>query len=117
MLAKTEERFIKTLKAWLVFGRGFCLEEIIEMEAKVLHSLDFKRNLPTSLSFFHVFSTYYSVKSRAMCLCTYLVELTLIDCRYLKYKGHVIGLGTIYLSHKILNITARVDISHHYGIK
>lgn len=61
MAAKMEERSIKTLRAWLAFGRGFNLEEIIDMEAGILTVLDFKLSLPTSLSFFHIFSTYYNM--------------------------------------------------------
>jgi hypothetical protein len=101
-----EERSIKPLKAWLSFGKGFFLEEVIDMEAKILHSLNFKLSLPTNLSFFNVFSTYYSLNSKTMCLCSYLVELTLIDCNYLKYKGYIIGLAAIYLAFKILSINA-----------
>jgi cyclin A len=106
-----EERSIKTLKAWLAFGRGFTLDEVIAMEARILHSLDFKLSLPTNLSFFYIFSTYYSLSSRTMSLCSYLVELTLIDCHYLKYKGHLIGLAAIYLAFKILDINVQDDVS------
>jgi hypothetical protein len=59
MAAKMEERSIKTLKAWLGFGRGFTIGEIIEMEANILEVLDWRLSLPTSLTFFQVFSTYY----------------------------------------------------------
>lgn len=39
-----------------------------------------------------------------MHLCSYLLELTLLDTAYLKYKACVIGLAAIYLGFKILNI-------------
>lgn len=117
MSAKMEERSIKTLKAWLDFGRGFQLAEVIDMEASVLHELDFKLSLPTSLSFFHAFSTYYRMEPRTMALCSYLVELTLIDCNYLKYCGHVIGLAAIYFAFKILGINEWNEVPQLFNLE
>lgn len=104
MAAKMEERSIKSLRAWLGFGRGFALGEIIEMEGEIVQTLGWTMSLPNSLSFYQVFSTYYEMQPKTLCLCAYLVELTLIDTEYLKYKSSVIGLAAIYLAFKILNI-------------
>lgn len=80
------------------------------MEARILECLDFKLSLPTPLTFFQLFSTYYDMNSKTISLCSYIVELTLIDSFYLKYKGSLIGLAAIYLAFKILGLDDWNDV-------
>lgn len=67
-------------------------------------------SLPNSLTFYQVFSTYYDLSPKTSNLCSYLIELTLIDSQYLKHRSCIIGLAAIYLSFKILNLRLWNDV-------
>jgi hypothetical protein len=98
-----EETKMQRLASWLKVVECFSCEEVIEMEAEVLESFGYEVGLPTSYSFLEILATYFSMSERALVLCSYLLEMALLDCRYLNYKRSLLAVSSLYLSFKILD--------------
>lgn len=94
---------MQRLASWLKVVECFSCEEVIEMEAEVLESFGYEVGLPTSYSFLEILATYFSMSERALALCSYLLEMALLDCRYLNYKRSLLAVSSLYLSFKILD--------------
>lgn len=98
MAAKIEETIIPPFNHWLLLGKGCLGEELVEFESEILKVLDYNLNIPTALSFFNLLLARTEIQQRSLFLCHYLLELSLIDSKYLNYKYNILFTSVYYLS-------------------
>jgi cyclin B len=80
-------------------------EEMIQMERMILITLDFNLALPTPLHFLRRFSKAALSDSRIHTLSKYLIELSMLDYKMLKYLPSVIAGAAVYIARKMTGIS------------
>jgi transcription initiation factor TFIIIB Brf1 subunit/transcription initiation factor TFIIB len=75
--------------------------EMLEMESKILLSLNFSLTEPSALRFLERYCRVIKLEKKAYLLCCYILELTLVDYKFLKYSPSNIAASAIYLASKI----------------
>jgi cyclin B len=71
------------------------------MEADIIEALDFNLIMGTSYRFFEPFAKISGMDNKNFYLAQYVLELSLLDVRFLEYKPSLIGSAVIYLINKI----------------
>ena len=85
--SKYEEIYPPLLKDYVeVTDRTYTKKEILDMESKILISLDFNLTFPSSLRFLDRYSNIMNLDERSYMLCRYLLELSLVDYKFLEYS-------------------------------
>jgi hypothetical protein len=72
------------------------------MEYNILKILNFDVTTPSSLRFVDFLCKYSHADSYVRYLATYIVELSLVEYKLLKYQPSLLASSAIYLSNKIL---------------
>lgn len=94
---------MQRLSSWLKIVGGYSCEDIIQMESDILECYGFEIVYPTAYSFLEIIATYFALNYRTLTLCSYLLELTLLDSKYLGYKRSLLAVSSLYLGFKILD--------------
>jgi len=79
----------------------FSKEEILEMEAQILHTLDFNLTTASAFRFLERFSRLAEASTRTETLAQYLLELSLVEYKMLKYRGSLVAAAALYLACKL----------------
>jgi hypothetical protein len=100
---KYEEIYAPEAKDFVyITDRAYTREEILEMESKMLSTLDFNICAPSSYRFLERLSKIAGASSKQFHLARYLIELPLIEYRMLKHCPSNQAASALYLSMKIL---------------
>ena len=88
-----------------VTDRTYTKYQLFEMEGKILQALDFEITIPSSLRFLDRYCRVMNIEyeSKQYFVCRYLLELTLLDVKYLQYSASNIACSAIYLSQKLFH--------------
>jgi cyclin B len=81
---------------------AYTKEEILTMEQNILNVLDFNLTHPSPLHFLRRYSKAAGSDYTAHTLCKYLIELTLIDVKMLKYTSSQIAAGSVYIARSMM---------------
>lgn len=77
---KYEEIYAPELKDFVyVCDKAYTLEEILEMQGKMLLTMDFNLTFTSSLRFMERFSAILKSDQKTFCLARYLLELALVE--------------------------------------
>lgn len=82
-------------------AKAFSKEEIIEMEADIIKTLDFDLIFDTSYKFFEPLATISKMDPKNFHLAQYVLELAMLDTKFLTYKPSMLASSAIYLVNKI----------------
>ena len=69
----------------------------------MLICLDFNVYVPNQFTFFELTVTYFNLTQRAYYLALYLLELTLLNAKYLRYGCNLLAVASVYLSLKLVD--------------
>jgi cyclin B len=96
---KYEEIYPPIVKDFVyITDNAYTKEEILEMERKMLCTLDFNIQITSSYRFLERFSKVAKADSLIFNLSRYLVELSLVNYKMLKYSNSNIAASALYLS-------------------
>jgi len=99
---KYEEIYAPEVKDFVyVTDKTYSREAILEMEGKILSVLKFNITVCTPLRFLERFSQIAKFDERNFMLACYLLELSLIEYKMLKYEPSSLACSAIYLVNKI----------------
>jgi len=105
--SKYEEIYAPEIKDFVyVTDKAYSREEILDMEGKILAALEFKLTTTTSYRFLERYANVHDADERTFMLARYLIELSLIECRMLKYTPSNLAASALYLACKILKRSA-----------
>lgn len=98
-----------------VADNGFTEQEILHAERYMLQTLDFDISFPNPMHFMRRISKadQYDIHTRT--LAKYLLEISLLDHRFLHYKPSINAAASMYLSRMILDKGEWDDVLVHYS--
>lgn len=103
LASKYEDIYPPELKECLfVTENSYSRDDLLRLEGEILTSIDFKIKIPTPLVFLERYHRLLCNDRRMYCLARYLLELSLIDYKFLKFSSSNIAISSLYLSGKIL---------------
>lgn len=102
--AKFEECYFgNKLQSWLTLADSIPVEDVEHMEEEILTCFDFQIAVPNAHSFFEVAATYLPMRRRTVSLCRYLMDLSLLDCKYLRHGCNLQAAAVMYLAVQIMD--------------
>ena len=101
--AKYEETYQVPEVADLVHfsANAFTKGQIIEMEAEIIELLNFDLVMDTSFTFFEPLAKISGMDPKNFHLAQYVLELAMLDTKFLSYKPSILASSAIYLINKI----------------
>lgn len=100
--AKYEEIYPPEVKEFeYVTDRAYSKPEILDMEGKILNALNFNLTIPSSLRFLERFALVAGLDEKMLNMTKYLLELSLVEYKMLKYSPSTLACSAIYLINKI----------------
>jgi len=112
---KYEEIYAPEVKDFVyISDNAYTSEQILSMEYNILKCLNFDVTTPSSLWFVDFLCKYSHSDSYIRYLSTYIVELSLVEYKLLKYQPSLLASSAIYLSNKILK-KSKLDGQSHWG--
>ena len=84
-----------------ITDNAYTKEEILDMERKMLQRLDFNIQITSSFRFLERYCKIASVDSLIFNLSRYLIELSLLSCKMLRFSNSNLAASALYLSLKM----------------
>jgi len=114
---KYEEIYPPDLKDFVYITDGaYVKQDVLDMEYKMLKSLEFNITFPTQWSIFEIYKKKLDLDDKTFKLAWFLMELCLIDYKILKFKMSYIAASAILIAIKTLGIY-RNDFCSVIGIE
>ncbi|RIA83563.1 cyclin-like protein [Glomus cerebriforme] len=102
--AKYEELLAPSIKNFIYMAdNGYTEEEILKAERYVLTTIDFKLCYPNPMNFLRRSSKADNFDIQARTVAKYLMEISLVDYKFLSSPPSMIAAAALYLSRKMLN--------------
>ena len=102
---KYEEIYPPELKDFVYITDGaYVKADVLNMEYKMLKSLDFNVTFPTQWSIFEIYKKKLDLNEKTFKLAWFLMELCLINYKSLKYKMSILAASAILIASKTLGI-------------
>ena len=113
---KYEEIYPPELKDFVyITDNAYNKSDVLEMESKMLNSLNFDITFPTQCSFLEMFGKKLNLDKKTFNLAWFLMELSLIHYKMLKFKMSQIAASAILIAIKALNYFAKIDFEKNTG--
>ena len=100
---KYEEIYPPLLKDFVFITDNSCsADQILEMEKKILFSLDFDMQICSSYRFLERFSKVSKIDRVTFCLAQYMLELGLLDSKMNQFSNSLQAISAIYTARKYM---------------
>lgn len=114
---KYEEIYPPELKDFVYITDGaYVKSDVLNMEYKMLKSLDFNVTFPTQWSIFEIYRKKLDLNEKTFKLAWFLMELCLINHKSLKYKMSILAASAILIASKTLGIYKNNWFNKNVGI-
>ena len=114
--SKYEEIYPPELKDFVyITDNAYVKSEVLDMESKMLNCLNFDITFPTQWSFLEIFRKKLNLDTKTFNLAWFLMELSLINYKMLKFKMSQIAASAIFIAIKTLNFYNKVDFEKKTG--
>jgi G2/mitotic-specific cyclin-B, other len=101
--AKYEEIYPPPLKDFVeLTQKAYSKTEVLTMEGNIVNSLKFNLTVPSSLRFLERYSRVEKLDKRSFFLAQYLLELSLVEYKFVKFSESLKASASIYLTNKLL---------------
>ena len=84
-----------------ISGNIFTREQLLATESEIVLALDFNLVFNTSYHFMSPLCKLLSYDQKKEYLAQYLLEICLLDTKFLKYRSSLLGASAIYLVNKV----------------
>ena len=100
--SKYEEIYAPELKDFIhITDSTYSKKELLHLEGKVVQALNFNFTLPSALTFFERFWRVKEMQDKPRYLAMYLLDLTLLDFKMIKYIPSMLAASAVYLANKL----------------
>lgn len=114
--SKYEEIYPPPVADFVFFSDNFYTgDQILQMERTLLKVLEFRLGYPTPLHFLRRISKADDLDIQTRTLGKYLMEVSLLDQRFLRYSPSMIGAASMHLARLMLKRGPWLPILEHYG--
>eukprot|EP01121_Diplochlamys_sp_Union-15-3_P005588 TRINITY_DN15918_c0_g1_i1.p1 TRINITY_DN15918_c0_g1~~TRINITY_DN15918_c0_g1_i1.p1 ORF type:complete len:237 (-),score=27.28 TRINITY_DN15918_c0_g1_i1:4-714(-) len=104
--AKYEEIYPPEINDFIyISDKAFTRDNILSMEIDILNTLQFNLTPVTPLHFLRRLSKAAKSDMKAHTLCKYIIEITLLDVKMLKFPPSKIAAAALYISRRMLKIS------------
>jgi cyclin B len=101
---KYEEIYAPEVKDFVfITDKAYSNKEVLEMESDILSALEFNLTMPSSFRFIEIYHYYLNYDPLVLSFIFYLLDLTVVDYRMIKYKSSLVGAAVCYVSSKLLH--------------
>lgn len=108
--SKYEEIYPPEIKDFVyITDYAYNKEEILRMEQKMLSTLEFNFNIPSSNRFLQYFTKSIPSGKKSLFLSQYLLELSLVEYKMLQYQPSMIAASSLYTAKKLNNDAEKLD--------
>ncbi len=115
---KYEEIYPPELKDFVYITDGaYVKSDVLNMEYKMLKSLEFNVTFPTQWSIFEIYRKKLDLNEKTFKLAWFLMELCLINYKSLKFKMSVLAASSILIASKTLGVYRNNWFSKNVGIE
>jgi cyclin B len=106
LASKHEEIYPPEIKDFVyVTDKAYTKDEILDMEVSALNVFGFQLSSPSPLGFLHRFVKLQECTPEHIALCQYLLELSLLQYRSIKYVPSHLAAAALFLANKIMKIS------------
>ena len=113
---KYEEIYPPELKDFVyITDNAYVKSDVLDMESKMLDSLNFDITFPTQWSFLEMFGQKLNLEKKTFNLAWFLMELSLINYKMLKFKMSQIAASVILIAIKALNYFDNYNFEKNIG--
>ena len=113
---KYEEIYPPELKDFVyITDNAYVKSDVLEMESSMLRSLDFDITFPTQWSFLEMFAKKLNIDKKTFNLAWFLMELSLINYKILKFKMSEIAASALLIAIKTLHYLDKFDFEKNIG--
>ena len=84
-----------------ITDKAYNKEEIIAMEAEILRTLEYNITTPSQYRFLELYSKLANLSEADFTLTHYIIELSTVEYKMLRYNPSLITASAIYLTNKI----------------
>ncbi len=85
-------------------ANAFTKKDILKLEADIVNELNFNLIMDNTLKFMQPFVKIIKMSDKNMHLTQYILELALLDMRFLSFKPSLLAASAIYLVNKIRKV-------------
>lgn len=112
---KYEEIYPPEVKDFVyITDNAYNAQQVLQTENRILKSLNFNLTVPSSFRFLQRYSKVCELDEFSFNFARYVLELSLVDYKFLKYKPSILAIGAIYVAQKITKCCCR-DLSGAIG--
>jgi hypothetical protein len=112
---KYEEIYPPALKEFVsICDHAYTTNQILEQEADILITLDFKLTHTSALRFLDRYVLIANLDLKAQMFAKYLIETTLLESSMLKYKNSLLAAGAVFLVNKIFKKHGWTNVLGHH---
>eukprot|EP00826_Nyctotherus_ovalis_P056505 TRINITY_DN7642_c0_g1_i6.p1 TRINITY_DN7642_c0_g1~~TRINITY_DN7642_c0_g1_i6.p1 ORF type:complete len:229 (-),score=40.20 TRINITY_DN7642_c0_g1_i6:92-778(-) len=102
--SKYEEIYPPEIKDFIyICDSAYNKSEIILMEQQILKMLNFSLNVTSPYRFLKCFNYKINPGAKAYNMALYLIELSLMEYKFLKYKPSLCAASALYLANRLVN--------------
>ncbi|EWC48395.1 hypothetical protein DRE_02164 [Drechslerella stenobrocha 248] len=102
--AKYEEVYSPSIKNFIyVSDGGYVEDELLRAERYILTTLDYDLSYPNPMNFLRRISKADDYDIRTRTFAKYLMEVSLLDYRFLEYPGSLVAAAAMYMARKMYN--------------
>ena len=114
--SKYEEIYPPELKDFVyITDNTYVKSEVLHMESKMLSCLNFDITFPTQWSFLEIFRKKLDLDQKTFYLAWFLMELSLINYKMLKFKMSQIAASALFIAIKSVNFYNKPDFEKCTG--
>lgn len=105
---KYEEIYAPEIKDFIfITDSTYTIEQVLQSENKILRSLDFDVTVPSSLRFLQGYCRVCEYDEIAYNFSRFILELTLVDYKFIKFKPSQLAASSMYVAQKVLKFSSR----------
>lgn len=105
---KYEEIYTPEIKDFVyITDSAYTSEEVLEFENKILRALDFDVTVPSSFRFLQRYCKVCEFDDLAFNFSRFVLELSLVDYKYLKYRPSNLAAASMYVTQKVMRTCFR----------
>ncbi|KAL4197439.1 hypothetical protein AMTRI_Chr04g251180 [Amborella trichopoda] len=106
LACKYEEVYLPALEDFLVISdRAYTRDDVLKMEKSMLNTLQFKMSVPTPFVFMKRFLKAAESDIKLEMMSFYLMELSMVEYRMLKFSPSLLSAAAVYTGRRILRLS------------
>lgn len=113
--SKYEEIYPPEVKDFVyITDNAYNAQQVLQMENRILKGLNFNLTVPSSFRFLQRYSKVCELDELSFNFARYVLELSLVDYKFLKYKPSTLAVSAIFVAQRVTKCCCR-DLSCAVG--